>query len=57
MYSVGDAVISLLALTTLVYLLYLAKTPFKKHQMNIFSHLMLILLVFSLISKSPSINR
>ena len=51
MYSVGDAVVSILALSTLAYLLHLAKVPFKKHQMNIFSHLMLVLLFFSLVSK------
>ena len=51
MYNVGDAVVSILALSTLAYLLYLTKVPFKKHQMNIFSHLMLVLLFFSLVSK------
>ena len=52
MYSLGDAVITVLALVTLGFLVYSTRQPFKKHNMNIFSHLMLILLVFSLISKS-----
>lgn len=60
MYAISDALVSALSLVTLCYLLYAVRIPFKKHHMNIFSHLMLILLVFSLISKSltnkPSIR-
>ncbi len=51
MYAISDAIVSALSLVTLCYLLYAVRIPFKKHHMNIFSHLMLILLVFSLISK------
>ena len=51
MYSVADAVISILALATLAYVIYSTRLAFKKHYLNVFSHLMLILIVVSLISK------
>lgn len=51
MYAFADALISALSLMTLCYLLFAVRVAFKKHYMNIFSHLMLILLVFSLLSK------
>jgi len=52
MYAVADAVISVLSLATLAYVIYSTKGAFGKHHFNIFSYLMLILIVFSLISKS-----
>lgn len=57
MYAVSDAVISALALVTLIYVIYATRPAFKKHYMNVFSYLMLILIVASLSSKcdhSPS---
>ena len=52
MYAIADAVISVLSIATLAYVLWSTKGAFKKHHLNIFSHLMLILIVFSLVSKS-----
>ena len=51
MYAVSDAVVSLLSLLTLYYVIWATRVAFKKHHFNIFSHLMLILIVFSLIGK------
>ena len=51
MYTFGDAVISGLSLVTLFAVCYLVRNAFRKHYLNIFSHLMLILIVFGLISK------
>ena len=51
MYSIADAVISALSLVTLCYVIYSSRVAFKKHYLNVFSHLMLILIVFSLLSK------
>ena len=51
MYAVADAVISVLSLATLFYVIWSTKSAFGKHHLNVFSHLMLILIVFSLISK------
>lgn len=50
MYAVSDAVISALSLVTLIYVIYASSTAFKKHYMNVFSYLMLILIVASLSS-------
>ena len=51
MYAIADAVVSVLSLLTLVYVLKTTRIAFKKHYLNVFSHLMLILIVFSLLSK------
>ena len=51
MYSFCDAFISGLSLLTLAGVLYLIRKAFKKHFLNIFSHMMLILIVFGLLSK------
>ena len=51
MYSFCDAVITGLSLLTLIAVIYLIRKAFKKHYLNIFSHMMLILIVFGLISK------
>ena len=51
MYSFCDAVISGLSLLTLAAVLYLIRRAFRKHYLNVFSHMMLILIVFGLISK------
>ena len=51
MYTFCDAFISGLALLTLVGVLYLVSKAFKKHYLNVFSHLMIILIVYGLISK------
>ena len=56
MYSFGDAFISLLSLVTLGAVLYLVRNAFKKHYLNVFSHMMLILIVFALVSKYSSIS-
>ena len=57
MFSISDAVITLLSLITLVYVVKTTRIAFKKHYLNIFSHLMLILIVFSLLSKYTSSNQ
>ena len=54
MFTVSDAVVSALSLITLFYVIFTTRLPFKKHYLNIFSHLMLILIVFSLLSKYQS---
>ncbi len=51
-FSVADGAITGLSLVTLAGVLYLVKDAFAKHQMNVFTHLMVILIVFGLISKS-----
>ena len=51
MYSVADAIISAMALMTLCFVVFTTRVAFKKHYLNIFSHLMLILIVFALASK------
>ena len=51
MYTFCDAFISGLSLLTLATVLYLIRKAFKKHYLNIFSHMMLILIVFGLLSK------
>ena len=51
MYSFCDAIISGLAVLTLIAVIYLIRKAFKKHYLNIFSHMMLILIVFGLVSK------
>ena len=51
MYSFCDAIISGLSVLTLAAVLYLIRRAFKKHYLNIFSHMMLILIVFGLVSK------
>ena len=51
MFSISDAVITILSLLTLTYVIKTTRIAFKKHYLNIFSHLMLILIVFSLLSK------
>ena len=53
-FSVADGAITGLSLVTLAGVLYLVKDAFAKHQMNVFTHLMVILIVFGLISKSQS---
>jgi membrane-bound ClpP family serine protease len=55
-YSVADASITGLSLMTLAGVIFLIKDAFKKQHMNIFGHLMIILIVFGLISKSGSYN-
>lgn len=54
MYSFCDAFVSLFALMTLGAVLYLVRNAFKKHYLNVFSHMMLILIVFALIGKFTS---
>ena len=51
MYSIADAVVSALSLVTLGYVILATRVAFKKHYLNVFSHLMLILIVVSLLSK------
>ena len=53
-FSVADGAITGLSLVTLAGVLYLVKDAFAKHHMNVFMHLMVILIVFGLISKSQS---
>ena len=57
MFSVSDGVISALSLLTLFYVVKTTRIAFKKHYLNIFSHLMLILIVFSLLSKCTFSNQ
>ena len=52
MFAVADAVVSAFSLITLCYVIFSTRKAFKKHHLNIFSHLILILIVASLISKS-----
>ena len=54
MYSFCDAFISGLSLLTIAGVLYLIRKAFKKHFLNIFSHMMLILIIFGLLSKYSS---
>ena len=56
MFAVADAVVSAFSLITLCYVIYSTRKAFKKHHLNIFSHLILILIVASLISKLFQIN-
>ena len=56
MFAVADAVVSAFSLITLCYVIFSTRKAFKKHHLNIFSHLILILIVASLISKSLSIT-
>ena len=51
MYSFCDAIISGLSVLTIIAVIYLIRRAFKKHYLNIFSHMMLILIVFGLVSK------
>lgn len=51
-FSIADGAITGLSLVTLAGVLYLVKDAFAKHHMNVFMHLMVILIVFGLISKS-----
>jgi len=51
MFAIGDAVVSALAVITLSYVIFATRVAFKKHYLNVFSHLMLILIVVSLLSK------
>jgi hypothetical protein len=50
-FSVADGAITGLSLVTLAGVIYLVKDPFTKHHMNVFTHLMVILIVFGLFSK------
>jgi len=51
MFTYNDGIIMGLSLLTLIYVLVKARHPFKKHSMNIFTHLMLLLIVFGLFGK------
>jgi len=51
-FTASDAVVTLLSLATLFIVIWLVKNPFKKHHMNIFTHLMLCLVSFSLLMRS-----
>ena len=57
MFAVSDAVTSALSLLTLFYVIKTTRIAFKKHYLNIFSHWMLILIVFSLLSKYTFSNQ
>jgi hypothetical protein len=50
-FSVCDASVLGLSLTTMAGVIYLVKPAFKKHHVNVFGHLMVILIVFGLLSK------
>ena len=50
-FNFGDAVIMALSLGTLAGVIYWIKEPFKRHNMNVFTHLILIMIVFALLSK------
>ena len=50
-HPIQDVCISLLSLVTLAYVIFKVKFAFKKHYMNIFTYLMLILIIFALLSK------
>ena len=58
MFTISDGIVTALSLITLTYVVMTTRIAFKKHYLNIFSHLMLILIVFSLLSKCihPSIH-
>lgn len=49
----GNILISVGAAITLASTIYTVRKPFKAHQFNTFSYIILILLVYSLISKAP----
>ena len=51
LHVLQDAAISLLAASTLFYVIYKVRFAFGKHYMNIFTYLMLVLIIFALISK------
>ena len=51
MYSISDAVVSAFALVTMIFVIYLTRPAFKKHYMNVFSYLILILIVLALAGK------
>ena len=51
-FSVADGAITGLSILTIFAVLYLVNSPFNKHHMNIFAHLMIILIIFGLLSKS-----
>lgn len=50
-YSVADASVTGLSIFTICGVIFLVRDAFKKHHMNIFGHLMVILIVFGLLSK------
>jgi len=49
----GNILISVGAAITLASAIYTVRKPFKAHKFNTFSYIILILLVYSLISKAP----
>lgn len=51
-FSFADGSITGLSLLTLGGVIYLVRDAYAKHHMNIFGHLMIILIVFGLLSKS-----
>jgi len=53
-FSVADGAITGLSLVTLAGVIYLVKDAFVKHHMNVFTHLMVILIVFGLFSKTST---
>ena len=57
MLNTGNILISLFAGSSLWYLIYKIKAPFKSHSFNIFACIILLLLVISLIGKSIRLLR
>jgi hypothetical protein len=51
MFSFTDAAVLGLSLATLAIVVFKARLPFKKHSMNVFTHLMLLLTIAGLIGK------
>jgi hypothetical protein len=51
MFTFIDGAILGLSLITLALVVVKARPPFKKHSMNIFTHLMLVLIIFGLLGK------
>ena len=51
-FSAGDAFVLGLSLFTAAIVYYKVRVPFKKKTMNIFTYLMLVLVMFALVGKS-----
>ena len=54
-FNFADFVILSFSFGTMAAVIYWVREPFKKHHMNVFTHLILILIVFALLSKYISI--
>lgn len=50
-YHFADGVTTALSLATIVAVCFLVRDSFKKHHMNVFSHLIFLLTIFALVGK------